>query len=189
MNIGFAIDGDLGLKVPVIRAADSKSIADITQEMQELMVAYLNNSLTSHDLQGGTFTMTDLSGEGVFAFHPLINQGQSAILGVGGEFYPPGSREGVFNLILAFDHQVSEGRNAAKFLRELGDHLQAYETALTGSRRDEENLKNISCSRCLTPLANVEEWDQFQHWDHFMVQMVKPNGQTGYLCSVCMRGW
>ena len=189
VNIGFAIDGDLGLKVPVIRAAASKSIAEITQEMQELMVAYLNNSLTSHDLQGGTCTMTDLSGEGVFSFHPLINQGQSAILGVGGEFYPPGSREGVFNLILAFDHQVSEGRQAAKFLQELGDHLQAYETALTGSRRNEEDLQKISCSRCLTPLANIEEWDQFQHWDHFMVQMVKPNGQTGYLCSVCMRGW
>ncbi|MCA9471128.1 MAG: 2-oxo acid dehydrogenase subunit E2 [Nitrospirales bacterium] len=189
VNIGFAIDGDLGLKVPVIRAADTKSIADITQEMQELMVAYLNNSLTSHDLQGGTFTMTDLSGEGVFTFHPLINQGQSAILGVGGECYSPGSREGVFHLILAFDHQVSEGRQAAKFLRELGDHLQAYEAALDGARCDGEDLKAISCSRCLTPMANIEEWDHFQHWDHFMVQMVKPNGQTGYLCSVCLRGW
>ena len=160
--------------------------------MQELMVAYLGNALSSTNLQGGTCTVTDLSGEGVFAFHPLLNQGQSAILGVGGEFFPPGSREGVFNLILAFDHQVSEGRQAAKFLRELGEHLQAYETALAGgSSRDPDavDVNKLSCARCLTPLAKIQEWDQFEHWDHFMIQMVKPNGQRGYLCSVCIRGW
>ncbi|MGB0911794.1 MAG: 2-oxo acid dehydrogenase subunit E2, partial [Nitrospirales bacterium] len=130
--------------------------------------------------------------EGVFAFHPLLNQGQSAILGVGGEFFPPGSREGVFNLILAFDHQVSEGRQAAKFLRELGDHLQAYEAALAGPiSKDQgaEDVEKLSCARCLTPLGNIQEWDKFDHWDHFMVPMVKPNGQHGYLCSVCIRGW
>ncbi|GJL63444.1 MAG: dihydrolipoamide acetyltransferase component of pyruvate dehydrogenase complex [Nitrospirales bacterium] len=190
VNIGFAVDGDYGLKVPVIRTADTKSIAEITNEIQELMVAYLNNSLSNTNLQGGTCTVTDLSGEGVFAFHPLLNQGQSAILGVGGEFFPSGSREGVFNLILAFDHQVSEGRQAAKFLRELGEHLQAYEAALTsGQAGDAEDVKKLSCARCLTPLTKIQEWDKFEHWDHFMVQMVKPNGQRGYLCSVCMRGW
>ena len=192
INVGFAIDGDFGLKVPVIHAADSKSIAQITREMQELMVSYLGNGLSSEDLQGGTCTVTDLSGEGVFAFHPLLNQGQSAILGVGGEFFPPGSREGVFNLILAFDHQVSEGRQAAKFLGELGEHLQAYEAALVdGPKKDEgvEEVDKLSCSRCLTPLSKIQEWDHFEHWDHFMVQTVKPDGQRGYLCSVCMRGW
>ena len=192
VNIGFAIDGDFGLKVPVIRAVESKSIAQITSEMQELMVAYLGNSLSNEDLQGGTCTVTDLSGEGVFAFHPLLNQGQSAILGVGGEFYPPGSREGVFNLILAFDHQVSEGRQAAKFLSELGEHLQAYEAALVDDLASDEcveDINKLSCSRCLTPLSKIQEWDHFEHWDHFLVQTVKPDGQRGYLCSVCMRGW
>jgi len=192
VNIGFAVDGDHGLKVPVIRTADTKSIAEITNEIQELMVAYLGNTLSNAHLQGGTCTVTDLSGEGVFAFHPLLNQGQSAILGVGGEFFPPGSREGVFNLILAFDHQVSEGRQAAKFLRELGEHLQAYEAALAGDiSRDQEaeDVEKLSCARCLTPLGKIQEWDKFDHWDHFMVSMVKSNGQRGYLCSVCVRGW
>ncbi len=192
VNVGFAIDGDLGLKVPVIHAADKKSISSITKEMQDLMVAYLENSLSSPNLQGGTCTVTDLSGEGVFAFHPLLNQGQSAILGVGGEFFPPGSREGMFNLMLAFDHQVSEGRQAAKFLRELGEHLQAYEAAVARDferNQETEELKKLSCSRCLTPLANIQDWDKFEHWDHFMVQTVQPDGKRGYLCSVCMRGW
>ncbi|GJL55795.1 MAG: dihydrolipoyllysine-residue acetyltransferase component of acetoin cleaving system [Nitrospirales bacterium] len=192
VNIGFAIDGDFGLKVPVIRTADTKSIAEITNEIQELMIAYLENTLSSANLQGGTCTVTDLSGEGVFAFHPLLNQGQSAILGVGGEFFLPGSREGIFNLILAFDHQVSEGRQAARFLRELGEHLQAYEAALAGassSDQDAEDVSRLSCARCLTPLADIQEWDKFEHWDHFMVPMVKPDGQRGYLCSVCVRGW
>jgi len=192
VNIGFAVDGDHGLKVPVIRAADTKSIVEITNEVQELMVAYLGNTLSNAHLQGGTCTVTDLSGEGVFAFHPLLNQGQSAILGVGGEFFPPGSREGIFNLILAFDHQVSEGRQAAKFLRDLGEHLQAYEAALGGmtvTDQEAEDISTLSCARCLTPLGNIQEWDQFDHWDHFMVPIVKPDGQRGYLCSVCVRGW
>ena len=98
----------------------------------------------------------------------------------------------MFNLILAFDHQVSEGRQAAKFLREIGEHLQAYEAALEGAfsnDSDAEDVGKMSCSRCLTPLKKIQEWDQFEHWDHFMVQMVKPNGKRGYLCSVCLRGW
>jgi len=98
VNIGFAVDADRGLKVPVIRDADTKSLPEIAAEMQEAVVDYLNDSLPMKSLAGGTFTVTDLSGDGVFAFHPLINQGQSAILGICGEFFPPGSKEGMFNL-------------------------------------------------------------------------------------------
>ena len=192
INIGFALDADKGLKVPVIRAADTKNIQDIATEMQELLVTYLNDQLPNDCLIGSTFTITDLSGEGVFSFHPLLNQGQSAILGIGSEFLPPGSGEGFFNLILAFDHQLSEGRQAAKFLRELADHLQAYENALqsnTDTDQKEKAFAGVCCSRCLTPFEKLKDWDQFQHWDHFMVPTVQPNGESGYLCSVCLRGW
>ena len=192
VNIGFAIDADQGLKVPVIRAANTKSVQEIASEMQELIVSYLDSNLPGPSLFGGTFTVTDLSGEGVLSFHPLLNQGQSAILGVGGEFFPPDSREGYFNLILAFDHQISEGRQAAKFLNELSQHLQAYEKTIsldTTKNNVEKNAEEPYCSRCLNPLGKIQDWDEFQHWDHFMVQISQPNGKNGFLCSVCLRGW
>jgi pyruvate/2-oxoglutarate dehydrogenase complex dihydrolipoamide acyltransferase (E2) component len=183
INIGFAIDAGHGLKVPVIRHADTKGLQEIVDDMQEKMVDYLNDTLPVNALLGGTFTITDLSAEGVFIFHPLINQGQSAILGVGGEFFPPGSREGMFTLILAFDHQVSEGRQAAKFLNELGARLHAYEQVLgdqPGSRKATEIPR---CSRCVTPLTKLQERN------HCLVQIVQLDGTPDYICSICLQGW
>jgi pyruvate/2-oxoglutarate dehydrogenase complex dihydrolipoamide acyltransferase (E2) component len=66
----------------------------------------------------------------VLSFQPLINHRQSAILGVGAEFRAPGASEGYYQLILAFDHRLSEGRAAAQFLKDLRDQLSAYETAV-----------------------------------------------------------
>ena len=109
VNIGFAVDAGRGLKVPVIHHADRKGIIEITTEMRERVVAYLEDELPVKALTLCTFTVTDLSGEGVATFHPLINQGQSAILGICAEVFAPGSREGTFNLVLSFDHQLSEG--------------------------------------------------------------------------------
>src|SRR5260370_6417197 len=80
INIGFAIDAWHGLMVPVIRGADKKSVAEIAGNMRELLVQYLSDEISVKSLLGGTFTLTDLSSEGVYSFQPLINRGQSAIL-------------------------------------------------------------------------------------------------------------
>lgn len=127
VNVGFAVDAGEGLKVPVIRDADKKELGAIAREIQDLLLAYTSGEITLEAASGGTFTVTDLSGEGVFSFHPLINQRQSAILGVGAEFHAPGSSEGLYQLILAFDHRLTEGRAAAQFLKDLRDKLSAYE--------------------------------------------------------------
>ena len=182
INIGFAIDADQGLKVPIIRNADAKSVSQIASEMQARLVDYLNHRLAVHALEGGTFTITDLSGEGVFTFQPLINRGQAAILGIGSEFYPPGSQEGFFTLILSFDHQLSEGRQAAQFLQALGQRLQAYETALT-PMHNANAVAEPHCTRCLTPMNQLKEWN------HVLVQTLGPNGKTGHLCTICLQGW
>ncbi|MBI5241008.1 MAG: 2-oxo acid dehydrogenase subunit E2 [Elusimicrobia bacterium] len=121
VNAGFAVDAGQGLKVPVIRDADKKDLGAIAREIQDLLLAYTNGEIGLEAQSGGTFTVTDLSGEGVLCFQPLINQRQSAILGVGAEC------EGFYRLILAFDHRLSEGRAAARFLRDLRDQLAAYE--------------------------------------------------------------
>jgi len=127
VNVGFALDAGSGLKVPVIRDADKKDLPAIAREIQDLLLSYYNGELGLEAQSGGTFTVTDLSAEGVFSFHPLINHRQAAILGVASEFCAPGSREGFFQLILAFDHRLSEGRAAARFLNELREALAAYE--------------------------------------------------------------
>ncbi len=130
VNIGVAIDYDKGLFVPVVRNADQKSLTEIGEQMWELMYKYQRRELSAEDLSAGTFTVSDLSAEGVVSFAPLINQGQSAILGVGSEIFPLAGAPGSFNLTLAFDHQLAEGRMAARFLNQLAERLRTRETLL-----------------------------------------------------------
>jgi len=134
VNIGVAMDFDKGLLVPVVRNADQKDLPAIAEELWALMYKYMRQALTAEELSGGTFVVSDLSAEGVSSFVPLINQGQSAILGIGSEMFPMANASGNFNLILSFDHQLAEGRMAAKFLNELAERLRAYETSLEESR-------------------------------------------------------
>jgi pyruvate/2-oxoglutarate dehydrogenase complex dihydrolipoamide acyltransferase (E2) component len=180
VNIGFAVDAERGLKVPIIRDADTKSLPEIANEMQELVVDYLNDSLQMKSLAGGTFTVTDLSGDGVFGFHPLINQGQSAILGIGGEFFAPGSKEGMFNLILAFDHQISEGRAAAKFLNELKRRIAGYENAMGIPAVVSEDPHCERCFSTLSELSNLK---------HYLLQTAGAGGSTHFICTRCAMGY
>jgi 2-oxoglutarate dehydrogenase E2 component (dihydrolipoamide succinyltransferase) len=189
INIGVAIDGDQGLKVPVLRNADVKSLKDVSAELQTLLLRYVEDKLPPECLAGGTFTITDLSGEGVFTFYPLINQGQGAILGIGSEFFAPGGGDGMFNLILAFDHQLTEGRRAAKFLRELAQRLQAYEGALGGQIDNQVANRELQCARCFTPLRRLRQLDSALRGDQFLIEVLRPDGKKEYRCSHCVQGW
>jgi len=189
INIGFAVDAGHGLKVPVIRQADTKSLQEITSEMQEYLLHYLENTLRVESLVSGTFTITDLSSEGVFTFSPLINQGQSAILGVGGEFFLPNSPEGLFNLILSFDHQLAEGRQAAQFLQDLAYRLQAYSAVLKSDVSREAGVAELHCARCLASLSQLQRLSTVQQEEHFLVQTVQPDGRHEYRCNTCLQGW
>jgi pyruvate/2-oxoglutarate dehydrogenase complex dihydrolipoamide acyltransferase (E2) component len=110
--------------VPVIPQADKKTPQEIVEIMQRHVDAYVEGKLAPSDFLGGTFTISDLSGDGISHFQPLISQGQSAILGVGGEAYGAGNE--TLYLTLAFDHQLAEGRKAAQFVRELAGRLEAH---------------------------------------------------------------
>ena len=173
VNLGYAIDAGRGLKVPVIRQADKKSVAAIADELREAIVAYLGDGLPFESLAGGTFTVTDLAGEGVASFVPLINQGQSAILGVGGEV------GGHYSLVLTFDHQLSEGRLAARFLNELKTRLAHHEGAM-GPAYAPADMP--SCSRCA---RTAEELDEL---GIYLVPTARPGGSTRLFCTRCLRG-
>jgi hypothetical protein len=157
--------------------------------MRQLLLSYLDDTLHVGSLAGGTFTITDLSSEGVFTFQPLINQGQSAILGVGGEFFLSGSREGLFNLILSFDHQLAAGRQAAQFLQDVVQRLHAYAAVFEDQRADAPRAEELYCARCLTPLSRLQRLDPAQRGDHFLVQTVQSDGRLEYRCNTCLQGW
>jgi len=183
VNLGFAVDAGRGLMVPVVRGADAKGVEAIASEMRDLVVGYLGGTLPVEALSGGTFTLTDLSGEGVVGFHPLINRGQSAILGVCAEAFPAGGKEGTFNLVLAFDHQLAEGRTAARFLNDLRDRLASHEASTAKPAEGGPAAEEVRCSRC-----------QASHRDlaaegHALVQTVRGDGSTRLLCVLCLEGW
>ncbi len=129
-NIGIAVDTDDGLIVPVVKGADQKSILDIAKEIAELADKTRKRKINLADLQGGTFTITNIGSLGGTYATPLINYPEVAILAVGKIFDKLVSENGkVFvkkfmPLSLAFDHRVNDGADAAKFMNSIKEHLE-----------------------------------------------------------------
>jgi pyruvate/2-oxoglutarate dehydrogenase complex dihydrolipoamide acyltransferase (E2) component len=117
--IGFAVNLGRSLRVPVVKNTATGSLREIARAVRELTLRYLREELTIDDVTGGTFTITDLSGEGIVHFVPVLNERQSAILGLCAA-RPDGSRE----LVLTFDHHLSDGMRAARFLAALRARLE-----------------------------------------------------------------
>ncbi|HLF72556.1 MAG TPA: dihydrolipoamide acetyltransferase family protein [Dehalococcoidia bacterium] len=121
-NVGVAVDVDEGLIVPVIYDADSASLKQIATALRDLTDRARENMLTPDDVSGGTFTITSLEGSGVDAFTPVINPPQAAILGIGRIRDVPVfdganvTRGQATTLSLTFDHRISDGAPAARFL-------------------------------------------------------------------------
>ena len=129
VNVGVAIDIDAGLMVPVVRDADSRSLQDVARSLRELTEKAKTDSLAVDDLTSGTFTITSLEGSNVDAFTPIINPPQAAILGFGrlrdvAAFDGPAVvKRQVITLSLTFDHRVTDGGPAARFLDRVGELL------------------------------------------------------------------
>ena len=177
VNIGIAMDAEHGLKVPVLTNADRRSIAEIRMEVENFVLSYLDDTIPVQALADGTFTITDLSGEDVDSFLPLINQGQAAILGIGAEYFQPGQSHGLFNLMLAFDHRLTEGRTAAAFLKDLRDRLASYERALRGPDAEPQ------CARCLRTSSELAELNVP------LLLGIQQAGETSPICGNCILGW
>jgi pyruvate dehydrogenase E2 component (dihydrolipoamide acetyltransferase) len=130
VHIGLAVEAPDGLVVPVVRDAHLRSIAEIAQSTRDLVARALARSLKAEEMQGGTFTITNLGMYGIDAFTPIINLPQSAILGVGRIV----ARPAVVNdqvvprklmaLSLSFDHRVTDGAAAARFLNLVREYVE-----------------------------------------------------------------
>ena len=129
-NVCVAVDVEAGLITPVLREVNTKSIERIATERRELTEKALSGEYTMDDLQGGTFTVTNLGLLGVESFDPIINPPQVAILGVNAiQQRPVPDGEGVafrrqLPLDLSFDHRVVDGADAARFLATLTEHIE-----------------------------------------------------------------
>jgi pyruvate/2-oxoglutarate dehydrogenase complex dihydrolipoamide acyltransferase (E2) component len=117
--VGFAINLGRSLRVPVVHHAATLSEREIAQVVRDLSLRYLRDELQLADLTGGTFTVTDLSSHGVEHFVPVLNLRQSAILGICAE-RTVGRRE----LVMTFDHRMTDGMRAGTFLTNLRERLE-----------------------------------------------------------------
>jgi len=120
VNIGIALDVNDGLKVFTMKNTNKKSIDEVEALINEGLYKYLRKDLTPSDLLNSTFTISDLSQYGVERFIPLVNNKQAAILGVSSLDL----KLNRFNLSLAFDHRVTEGRVASEFLALLKERIE-----------------------------------------------------------------
>lgn len=130
VNIGVAISTDRGLLVPVIRTADEKELAEISQELGILIAKAREGSLSSADLSAGTFTVTNLGMFDVDMFMPIINPPEAAILAAGRIVQKPVyvreefTTRPVMTLTLAYDHRIIDGAPAATFLKRIKDNIE-----------------------------------------------------------------
>jgi pyruvate dehydrogenase E2 component (dihydrolipoamide acetyltransferase) len=123
ISIGVAADTDRGLLVPVIRDVDKKNIVELAVELSQISQKARDKKITLADMEGGTFTITNLGGIGGTAFTPIVNHPEVAILGlsrsrmepewIGGKFEP----RLILPLSLSYDHRLIDGADAARFLR------------------------------------------------------------------------
>lgn len=131
INVGVATAIDNGLVVPVIFDTDRKQLHEISEEIKNLAGKARNGSLSPNEMQGGTFTVSNLAAFGVDEFNPIINPPQSAILGVCRTVEKPAIVNGqvqarsMMNLCLSFDHRVMDGVPAARYLARVREILEA----------------------------------------------------------------
>ena len=129
INIGVAVALEDGLVVPVIRNADQIGLVNISEQVKTLAEKARNNQLTPGELQGGTFTLTNLGNFGVDTFTPIINPPECAILGVGRIVKKPAVQNdeitirSMMTLSLTFDHRIVDGAPAAHFLQTVSKYI------------------------------------------------------------------
>jgi len=134
IHIGVAADTDRGLLVPVIRDVDKKNIVELAVELSQLSKKARDKKITPEEMQGGTFTITNLGGIGGVGFTPIVNYPEVAILGLsrsrmepewieskdGGKFEP----RLILPLSLSYDHRLIDGADAARFLRWIAEAFE-----------------------------------------------------------------
>ena len=134
-HLGVAVDTDSGLVVPVIKDVDQKNLQDIASELDVLAEKARTKSLSVEDIQGATFTLSNLGGLGASHFTPIVNSPEVAILGTGRATFQPTYDEKTKKLsnrlmmpvALSYDHRVIDGADGARFMAELVHNIENFD--------------------------------------------------------------
>ncbi|MEI6667180.1 MAG: dihydrolipoamide acetyltransferase family protein [Acidobacteriota bacterium] len=138
INIGVATANQQGLVVPVVRGADRKSVAEISQTIDALAARAQAGDLAPEEMTGGTFTITNSGAFGSLLFTPIINCPEVAILGMGKVADTPVARDGhvvirhVMYLCLSYDHRVVDGGPAVQFINAVKRRLEHWREGEVG---------------------------------------------------------
>jgi pyruvate dehydrogenase E2 component (dihydrolipoyllysine-residue acetyltransferase) len=130
INVGIAVATSEALLVPVVTDADHRSLTSIAGEARRLATRARSGEISSAEMAGGTFTISNLGMYGIRSVNPIINPPQAAILGVGAArtvLALAGDRpveRRVLTLILNCDHRIIYGADAAQFLNAVRAHLE-----------------------------------------------------------------
>jgi len=136
VNIGVAVAVEDGLLVPVIPFTDQKSLTQIGAQVKDMAVRAKNKKLTPAEMDGSTFTVSNLGMFGISEFTSIINQPNSAILSVGAIIQKPVVRNGeivvgnTMKVTLACDHRTVDGATGAAFLQTLKQFIENPVTML-----------------------------------------------------------
>ncbi len=130
INIGVAVAIEDGLVVPVLKNADFMSFSQISTSVKDLASRAKNKGLKANEMEGSTFSISNLGMFGIESFTSIINQPNSCILSVGAILEKPIAKNGeikaghVMKLSLACDHRVVDGATGAQFLQTLKGYLE-----------------------------------------------------------------
>jgi pyruvate dehydrogenase E2 component (dihydrolipoamide acetyltransferase) len=130
VNIGLAVAVEGGLLVPNVKSVQSKSLQEIASETDSLVEKSRKGALSMDDMQGGTFTISNLGMFGMHDFTPIINPPEACILAVNAIEEKPVVRNGeivirpISNLGLTADHRILDGADAAKFLARIRELIE-----------------------------------------------------------------
>jgi 2-oxoglutarate dehydrogenase E2 component (dihydrolipoamide succinyltransferase) len=148
-DIGIAVSSPKGLMVPVIRNAESMSLAEIEKSIKDLAFKARNGKISIEEMTGGTFTITNGGVFGSMLSTPIINPPQSAILGMHNIVERPMAVNGKVEILpimyvaLSYDHRIIDGKESVNFLVKVKEMLENPERMIFGSKDPMEVLLGI----------------------------------------------
>ncbi|HEY8404008.1 MAG TPA: 2-oxoglutarate dehydrogenase complex dihydrolipoyllysine-residue succinyltransferase [Flavobacteriales bacterium] len=148
-DIGIAVSGPKGLMVPILRNAETMSLADIERNIAMLAKKVREGKITVDEMQGGTFTITNGGVFGSMMSTPIINPPQSGILGMHNIVERPIAENGqvvirpMMYVALSYDHRIIDGRESVSFLVKVKNMLENPERIIFGGKSAEEILLGL----------------------------------------------